>query len=139
MMSWDAYIDNLIAQSKDASGTAHCDQACIIGLDGSPWTTDNPAGALKLSPDERSTLAHGMKTADFSLFQSAGIVAGGVKYQFLRAQDKMALGKKKGHGAITVQASRTAVVIGHTKEGGQQGNTNKAVSVIADYLESLGM
>ena len=39
-MSWDSYIDNLIAQSKDAQGTAHTDRAAIIGLDGgAPWTT----------------------------------------------------------------------------------------------------
>ena len=49
------------------------------------------------------------------------------------------LGKKKDFGAITLQASKTAIVIGHTTEGCQQGNTNKAVAVIADYLEGLGM
>ena len=48
-MSWDSYIDNLIAQTKDAAGTAHCDKACIIGLDGSPWTTAAHANALKVS------------------------------------------------------------------------------------------
>ncbi len=43
-MSWDSYIDNLLAQSKDTSGNAHADRACIIGLDGSsPWTTDSHA------------------------------------------------------------------------------------------------
>ena len=31
-MSWDSYIDNLIAQSKDASGMAHVDKACISEL-----------------------------------------------------------------------------------------------------------
>ena len=53
--------------------------------------------------------------------------------------DKVVFGKKKGYGAITLQSSKTAIVIGHTKEGGQQGNTNKGVAVIAEYLESLGM
>ena len=47
-MSWDSYIDNLIAQTKDASGNAHCDRACIIGLDGSQWTTAGHANALKV-------------------------------------------------------------------------------------------
>jgi len=48
-MSWDSYIDNLIAQSKDASGSTHCDRACIIGLDGgAPWTTAGHANALKV-------------------------------------------------------------------------------------------
>ena len=51
----------------------------------------------------------------------------------------MAVAKKKDHGALTLQASKTAVVIGHTAEGQQQGMTNKGVAVIAEYLESLNM
>ena len=48
-MSWDSYIDNLVAQTKDASGTVHSDKACIIGLDGgAPWTTAGHASALKV-------------------------------------------------------------------------------------------
>ena len=51
-MSWDSYIDNLIAQTKDASGSANCDKACIIGLDGgAPWTTAGHASALAVSYD----------------------------------------------------------------------------------------
>ena len=48
-------------------------------------------------------------------------------------------GKKKGSGAITLQKTKTAIVIGHTKEGYPQGDVNKGVAIIADYLESLGM
>lgn len=81
-----------------------------------------------------------MKSKDFTAFQAGGIHAEGVKYQFLREEDgKIVFGKKKDHGAITMQSSKTAIVIGHTAEGCQQGNTNKGVSVIAEYLESLGM
>lgn len=48
-MSWDSYIDNLIAQSKDATGATHVDKACIIGLDGgAKWTSDGHASALKV-------------------------------------------------------------------------------------------
>lgn len=71
---------------------------------------------------------------------SGGIRAEGEKYQFLREEDKkIVFAKKKGHGAITLQASKTAIVIAHCPEGGQQGNTNKGVGVIADYLESMNM
>lgn len=53
-MSWDAYIDNLIAQSKGADGSANVDKACIIGLSGgAPWTTAGHANALKVSLEER--------------------------------------------------------------------------------------
>lgn len=49
-MSWDSYIENLVAQTKDASGTAHCDRACIIGLDGgAAWTSAGHANALKVT------------------------------------------------------------------------------------------
>ena len=71
---------------------------------------------------------------------SSGVSAEGIRYQFLREDEgKIVLGKRKEQGAITLQASKTAIVIGHCPEGGQQGNTNKGVAVIADYLESLGM
>lgn len=140
-MSWDSYIDNLVAQSKDASGTAHTDKACIIGLDGgAAWTTAGHANALKLTPQESANIAACMKSKDFSPFMSGGVFAEGTKYQFLREEDgKLVLAKKKECGAITLQASKTAIVIGHCPEGMQQGNLNKAVGVIAEYLESMGM
>ena len=48
-MSWDSYIDNLIAQTKGADGATHCDKACIIGLDGgAPWTSALHPNALKV-------------------------------------------------------------------------------------------
>ena len=55
-MSWDSYIDNLIAQSKDATGKVHVDRACIIGLDGgAKWTTDTHANALKVSGESSAS------------------------------------------------------------------------------------
>ena len=69
-----------------------------------------------------------------------GVWAEGQKYRFLREEDhKTVYAKLKGQGALTLQVSKTAVVIGHCQEGGQQGNLNKGVNVIAEYLESLGM
>lgn len=71
---------------------------------------------------------------------ASGIYAEGTKYQFLREEEgKVVFAKKKEHGAITLQASKSALVLGHCPEGGQQGNLNKGVAVIAEYLESLGM
>ncbi|XP_041475073.1 profilin-like [Lytechinus variegatus] len=140
-MSWDSYIDNLVAQTKDSSGTAHCDKACIIGIDGgAAWTTAGHANALQLQGSEGQNVANCFKSKDFTAFMSSGVRVGGEKYQFLREEDKkIVFAKKKGCGAITLQASKTAIVIAHCQEGGQQGNTNKGVGVIAEYLESLGM
>eukprot|EP00111_Clytia_hemisphaerica_P008698 TCONS_00025423-protein len=133
-MSWDGYIDNLLGHC-----VGQCDTACIIGKDGSKWTTDGHASALKITAQEAATVGKAFTSGDMTPFQASGIVIAGVKYQFLRGDDILALGKKKDNGAVTLQCSKTAVVIGHTKEGGTQGNTNKGVAVIAEYLESLGM
>lgn len=140
-MSWDSYIDNLIAQSKDAEGLAHCDKACIIGIDGgSAWTTNAPTINMKLVSDEGANISKCFKSKDFTAFMSSGLRMEGTKYQFLREEEgKLVLGKKKSEGAVTLQSSKTAIVIGHCPEGGQQGNLNKAVAVIAEYLESLNM
>lgn len=133
-MSWDSYIDNLIGHA-----TGHCDKACIIGLDGSKWTTDGHVKSIKLTAAEASTIGRCMASSDFTPFQASGIYVEGLKYQFLRGDENLALAKKKDNGALTLQKSKTAVVIGHTQEGSSQGNVNKAVAVIAEYLESLNM
>jgi len=139
-MSWDSYLDNLCEQSNDSTGKAHCNKAAIISLDGgASWTSPNHPNGLQLSRTEGEKIASMMKSGDFSSAQANGIVLEGVKYLFLREDGKVAFAKKKDQGAITIQKSKTAVVIGHTAEGCQQGNTNKAVGVIADYLESIGM
>lgn len=140
-MSWDSYIDNLLAQCKDTSGNSHCDKAVIIGIDGgAPWTSATHAAGLPVSAEEGAAIARCFKAKDFSSFMQNGVRINGEKYQFLRQEDdKVVLCKKKGSGAISLQASKQAIVIGHCPEGGQQGNTNKGVAVIADYLESQNM
>ena len=140
-MSWDSYIDNLIAQSKDGGGQTHVDKACIIGLDGgAKWTSDDHASALKPTPTEAANIAKCFKSKDFTLFMSGGVRVEEQKYQFLREEDKkIVYAKFKKVGGVTLQASKTAIVIAHCPEGSQQGNCNKGVAVIAEYLESLGM
>lgn len=135
-MSWDSYIDNLLGHAQ-----GNADKAAIIGLDGgASWTTVHNGAGIVVSPEEGANIANAFKSKNFTTFQASGIRIEGCKYQFLREEDgKLVLGKMKEKGAITLQASASAIVIGHTKEGSQQGNTNKAVAVIAEYLESLGM
>ena len=48
------------------------------------------------------------------------------------------LAKKKDHGAITFQLAEKCIVIGHTKEGGVQGNVNKGVGTVTSYLKENG-
>lgn len=95
---------------------------------------------LQLQGHEGSNIARCFKSKDFIPFMSDGVNVEGTRYQFLRVlDDKLVFAKKKESGALCIQATMTAVVIGHCPEGGQQGNTNKAVGTIADYLESLNM
>ena len=64
----------------------------------------------------------------------------GQSYTFIKEEDgKIVYAKQKEKGGYTLQASKTAIVIGHCPEGCQHGNLNKGVAVIAEYLESLGM
>ena len=140
-MSWDSYIDNLIAQTKDTNGVAHCDKACIIGMDGSCWTSCNHPNAVKLQGREVTDIAKCFKAKDLVMSIVGHFVSlEGEEYFFMREEDgKIVYGKRKDNGAYTLQASKTAIVIGHCPEGCQQGNLNKGVAVIAEYLESLGM
>ncbi len=117
------------------------DKACIIGLDGgAKWTLDYHANAFRLAPDECASIARAFKDKDFTPFMSGGVFAGGQKYNFLREEEgKVVYAKKKGQGAMTLQASKTAIVIAHCPEGCQQGNANKAVRGVAEFLESLSI
>ena len=49
IMSWDQYLDNLVAQSRDSTGANHVDKACIVGIDGGArWTSDSHAHGMKV-------------------------------------------------------------------------------------------
>ena len=134
-MSWNDYIDNLIAQSKGSSGKANIDKACIIGLEnGNMWTTQENPHVLRLTLGEGMIIAECFRKKDFTGF-STDIRLENKGYIFLRDIDnKMVLARR-----ITMQASKSAVVIARTREGGQQGITNIAVAKIAYYLESVNM
>jgi len=138
MSTWDSYIDNLIERSKDESGQLHVEKACIIGLDGGGrWTSDQHPSALKLTPNEAQTIAKCFKKKDFTSFMVGGVFVEGEYWTFLREIDSKAVYARRSSSGITLQASKTAIVVARTGEGMQQGNANKAVGVIADYLESV--
>lgn len=140
MSTWDSYIDNLIEQSKDEFGQAHIDKACIIGLDGGgKWTSDQHPCALKLTPYEAKTIAECFRKKDFTSFMVGGVHVEERYYIFLREIDSKAVYAKVRSSGVTIQASKTAVVVARAGEGMQQGNVNKAVGKIADYLETMNL
>jgi len=141
-MSWNAYIDSICDNTVDpTTGTKHCDKAAIIGMNGSMWTTCEHTKAMKPEQAEITKIVNAIQSGDNSPLQAGGIIVEGVKYQFLRADpsEKLIMGKKKDHGAITIQGTKTAVVIGHTQEGCQQGFTNDGIQKVVDYLQGIDM
>ena len=90
-----------------------------------------------MTPASSALIERAIANGDNSSFQANGIVIGGVKYQFLREDEGVVLGKKKENGAVTLQKTNTAIIIGHTKEGASQGNTNQGVGKMADYFLSI--
>ena len=140
MSGWDTYIDNLIEQSKDKSGQAHIDKACIIGLDGGgKWTSDQHPCALKLTPNEAKTIAECFKTKDFTSFKVGGVHVEEVSYIFMQEIDSKAVYAKNQFNGVTLQASNTAIVVARIAEGVQQGNADRAVGKIVDYLENMNL
>lgn len=138
-MSWNSYIDTVKAYSRDATGKEHIDRACIIGLDGVRYTDDTHPSSFKVTPEEVGTITRCMKSKDFTVFMTSGVKAETVKYNFLREEDKkIVYAKKKDQGSLTIQATEKVIVIAHTAEGAQQGNSNGGVQKICDYLESVG-
>jgi len=135
-MSWDGYIDSILGGAK-----GNADKACIIGLNGGPWTTAAHASNINLVGTEAQTIGAAMSSGDYTPFQASGVIIGGEKYRFLRgdAEEGLVLGKLKDQGSITIQKSETAVVIAHTMEGKQQGDTNTGVKAIVDYLKGMNM
>ena len=64
--------------------------------------------AFQISGEEAAAIAKAFKSKDFTPFMTSGIRAGGEKYQFLRVEDNTTVfAKKKGAGALTLQASKT--------------------------------
>lgn len=60
---------------------------------------------------EATNIATCFKSKNFSPFQESGVLAEGEKYQFLREEDgKFVLAKKKGSGALTLQATKTGTM-----------------------------
>lgn len=139
-MSWDSYIGNIIARSKDEFGNWYTDKACIIGLDGSIWTTAGHANAIRLTTIEAATIAKCFKAKEFSQFISCGIVAEGRKYIFIKEIDETTVfARLKNYGAVTLQCSKTGIVIAHTEEEFRPHITMKAVYATVKYLEALNM
>ncbi|KAK9470508.1 profilin [Dipodascopsis tothii] len=125
-MSWQAYIDNLTASGK-------IDRAAIYSRAGdSAWAV---SPGFTLSASELSEIARGFDTP--SGLQAKGLLAQGVKYFLLRADERSIYGKKGAEGLVLVRTTQ-AILITHYPDGVQAGEATKIVEQLADYLISVG-
>lgn len=130
---------NVMAQTEDGNADTWC-KACIIGLDGSIWTTGKHANALKILINEATAIARCFKYKDFTPFITNGVYIEGYHHIYVRELD----GKfvwARGNECIFLQASKTAIVITSwpTHIGAQGYQLEKSVDVIVKYLESQNM
>jgi len=136
---WDAQIDWVIGHSTDDSGTTQADKVAIFGLDSAAWTSSTHANSLRLSAGERMAIANAFNAQDLRGLQNKGVFVEGIKYVLLRSDDPMVIyAKLRGHGGITAQRTKQAVIIGHYPEGKNPKQMNHAIAACADYLEAYG-
>ena len=139
-MSWDSYIDDLIARSKDYTGKVHIDRATIFALNGGEIWTSSHGNALKTERSECALIAKCFSVDDFTAFMFNGVRLEDIHYMLLRIVDgKLVLAKKAGAGTVTLRASKTAIIAAHSPEGCQQPHAIEAVGLIADYLEKMDL
>ena len=135
-MSWDAYVDTLVGYCL-----GHADKGAIIGQDGSGWTGQTADNCMKVSQAEAATISGAMNQngCDFGGFQAAGIFVEGIKYQFLRSVDnEVAIGKKKDHGTVILQITKSAILITHCAEGKTVGICTVGSAKLSEYMVDQG-
>nr|WAQ15595.1 profilin 4 [Halisarca dujardinii] len=138
--SWDQFIDHLIESSRDKSGEAHIDKACIISLeDGAPWTSSSHPNVLVLQGNEGREISTCFKKKDFTYFKSAGVYIEGGYGIFLRESGNSVYARSEGQGGLTLQASSKAIIIARCPRNQRykHGLMNEAVHKLVGYLTSL--
>ena len=78
-----------------------------------------------------------MRSKDFTSFQSVGVTVDDTDYLLIRAEDNISYARC-GAGSVSIQCTKQTVIIAHSPHGKQQGNMNKALGKLAQYLESMG-
>ena len=130
--AWDTYIKNNLINLSEGS----VDQACVIGVeDVIKWTTEKQPHTLKMTSGELSAIVNAMKTGSMTGFYASGLMVGEMKFNFLRGDDKMMMGKRKDHGGLYIQRTKRTIIVAHYPEGKQPGNCNKAAGKLCDWME----
>lgn len=110
-------------------------KAALHGLDGNAWAT---SAGFAVAPDEVKSIV-GALNGGLDVFYQNGVRVGGVKYTFLRADEKRSVYARKGSeaGCICVMTNKCLVIAVY--EGGiQPGACATVVEKLGDYLLSVG-
>ncbi|CAO3663572.1 unnamed protein product [Umbelopsis vinacea] len=124
-MSWQAYVDNNLI------GSGQITQAGIYGLQGGQWAASS---GFSVTPAELQTIQQGF--GDAAVLQANGVRVNGIKYMFLRSDDRSIYGKKGNDGVVIVKTTQ-AILIGVYDDKVTPGNATKVVEGLADYLISV--
>ena len=132
-MSWQDYIDG--PNGLIAKGNNNIVNAGIFGINGATWAQ---SGLEKLTHAELLELAKLFD--DPSTAHMNGFNLCGRQYALLRADDAIihARGKCGETNPLTVQKTKSAMVIGIGKTDGIPGQVSLAVSTISEHLVNYG-
>jgi len=132
---------NLMAQTEDSNAEAWC-KACIVGLDGSIWTTEKHPNALKINVFEASNIARCFRDKDFTPFETEGSVfVEGSRHIYVRELDGKFVWARGARCCIFLHASKTAIVITSWPKHSSANvfHIEKGVDIIVKHLESQNM
>merc|ERR1719367_2658002 len=116
------------------------DTACIIGKDGSKWTSDIHPSAIKLETNEAAKIGANFRLNKLVEFQPSGAMIEGTKWMYLSTDDNSGAVtlKKKDVGLICMAPSHTAIVICLHK-GERERCCKEGALYIANYLIGQNM
>ncbi len=139
MLDWDYQLDIIREDSKDSTGAINAHKISIVSLnDGEILTSIDQNHTFKISQEEANIISNVFKIKDFDTFIKDGINIENINYKFINSpNDEMVFGKKEDLGTLTIQKTKTKIIIGFTQDGYQQSGTNKALKNIARYFEKI--
>jgi len=126
MGSWIQYIQQLHA-------TGHVRSAVIGGHDGTVW---GQTKSMNCNHTEVASLVTGFDDADH--LRASGILLGGEKFMFLRADESMIVGKK-GAGGLIAFKTRQAVIAAAYDGTMSSAQCSRQLLTVATVLRQAGL
>ncbi|KAG9393428.1 Profilin [Carpediemonas membranifera] len=125
-MSWQEYVDVQLL----STGTLR--HAAILGHAGDVWATSN---GFNIDQAEIAKIIKGHD--DFSILQTGGLTLNGMKYTFIRGDDKTLYMKKLTNG-VFLRKTQQAIIVGVHDDQQVPEPAALTVAKLGDYLESVG-